>query len=101
MKWHPDRHQNDKDKEEAEVKFKEISEAYEVLSDKNKRQIYDVYGEEGLKAGAPPSDEGSSFSGFPAGGFGGFPGGGFPGGGTFTFTTSGGRKHIYISLNDV
>ncbi len=39
LKWHPDRHQNDK--EVAEKKFKEISEAYEVLSDKNKRQIYD------------------------------------------------------------
>jgi DnaJ family protein B protein 4 len=39
LKWHPDRHQNDK--EVAEKKFKEISEAYEVLSDKNKRGIYD------------------------------------------------------------
>ena len=39
LKWHPDRHQNEK--EIAEKKFKEISEAYEVLSDKNKRQIYD------------------------------------------------------------
>jgi DnaJ family protein B protein 4 len=39
LKWHPDRHQNDK--EVAEKKFKEISEAYEVLSDKNKRVVYD------------------------------------------------------------
>ena len=39
LMWHPDRHQNDK--EIAEKKFKEISEAYEVLSDKSKRGIYD------------------------------------------------------------
>ncbi|KAF0473741.1 dnaJ-like subfamily B member 13-like [Gigaspora margarita] len=82
LKWHPDRHQGSADKESAEKKFKEISEAYEVLSDKNKRQIYDTYGEEGLK-GAPPPDAGGQFSGFQ--GFQGFPGGG-P---TFTFRTGG------------
>ncbi|KAJ2791295.1 Molecular chaperone (DnaJ super) [Coemansia linderi] len=49
LKWHPDRHADDK--QDAEVKFKNISEAYEVLSDKQKRQIYDTYGEEGLKGG--------------------------------------------------
>ncbi|CAG8440660.1 10411_t:CDS:2 [Funneliformis caledonium] len=87
LKWHPDRHQGDKDKESAEIKFKEISEAFEVLSDKNKRQIYDMYGEEGLKGGAPPPDAGASFAGgFPAG-FN-FPGGG---GTTFTFSSSDGR----------
>jgi len=86
LKWHPDRHQTDKNKEEAEIKFKEISEAFEVLSDKNKRQIYDMYGEEGLKAGPPPAEgEGGGFAGFP-GGF-----GNFPGGTTFTFSSSGGR----------
>ena len=36
MKYHPDRNQSDK--ESAEKKFKEVSEAYEVLSDQNKRQ---------------------------------------------------------------
>jgi DnaJ-class molecular chaperone len=42
-KWHPDKHPNNKDY--AEEKFKEIAEAYDVLSDEQKRQIYDVYGE--------------------------------------------------------
>ena len=46
MKYHPDRNPDDK---EAEAKFKECSEAYEVLSDQKKRQIYDTYGHDGLK----------------------------------------------------
>lgn len=52
MKWHPDKNPNNK--KEAEAKFKQISEAYDVLSDPQKRLIYDQYGEEGLKNGAQP-----------------------------------------------
>ncbi|XP_015915765.1 dnaJ homolog subfamily B member 6 [Parasteatoda tepidariorum] len=50
LKWHPDK--NLDKKEEAEKKFKEINEAYEVLSDEKKRKIYDQYGKEGLDGGA-------------------------------------------------
>jgi molecular chaperone DnaJ len=46
LKWHPDR--NPQNKEEAEVKFRECTEAYSVLSDPQKRQVYDTYGHAGL-----------------------------------------------------
>ena len=50
MKHHPDR-AGDKDKGQAETKFKEAAEAYEVLSDPQKRQGYDQYGHQGVGAG--------------------------------------------------
>ncbi|XAR70917.1 hypothetical protein NMG60_11027959 [Bertholletia excelsa] len=58
MKWHPDK--NPTNKAEAEAKFKQLSEAYEVLSDSHKRQIYDQRGEEGLKDMPPPGSSGFS-----------------------------------------
>jgi molecular chaperone DnaJ len=46
LKWHPDR--NPENKHEAEARFRECTEAYSVLSDQEKRQIYDTYGHAGL-----------------------------------------------------
>lgn len=88
LKWHPDRNKNNA--EQAKIKFQEIGEAFEVLSDKNKRAVYDQLGEEGLKGGGAPPPGANGFSGgFPGGGFSSF--GGFPGGGahTFSFSTGG------------
>ena len=48
LKWHPDR--NPQNKEEAEAKFRECTEAYSVLSDAEKRQVYDTYGHAGLSS---------------------------------------------------
>ena len=49
LEWHPDRNP---DKPEAEDRFKEAAEAYEVLSDPQKRDIYNRFGHEGLGARA-------------------------------------------------
>lgn len=70
LKWHPDK--NPDNKKEAEEKFKAISEAYDVLSDKDKRSIYDCYGKEGLSAGSggggdPGFHHGASFRHFGGG----------------------------------
>ncbi|KAG2493632.1 hypothetical protein HYH03_008149 [Edaphochlamys debaryana] len=100
QKWHPDK--NPQNAEQATEKFKEISEAYDVLSDKDKRAVFDQFGEEGLKGGMPagpgagggpagagPSGMGGAggayhfdadmaeklFQSFFGGGFGGMPGG--------------------------
>ena len=63
MKFHPDRSPGDK---EAEAKFKEAKEAYEILSDTDKRAMYDQHGHAGLD----PSMGGRQGGGFQGGGFG-------------------------------
>lgn len=74
LKYHPDRNPA----EEAADKFKAISHAYEVLQDQEKREIYDKYGEEGLKNGGHQGHSADSiFEAFFGGGmFGGGGGGG-------------------------
>jgi molecular chaperone DnaJ len=94
-KYHPDLHPDDK---EAEVKFKEVNEAYEVLSDADKKARYDQYGFAGVD---PNYGAGAGAGGFGGGGFGDFDlgdifgsifGGGFGGGGGGSARRNGPRQ---------
>ncbi len=112
LKYHPDKNQGDS---AAEAKFKDISEAYEVLSDEQKRQMYDQFGANALKgggAGGGPGGAGFSsmedalrtFMGAFGGGRGGdsvfesFFGGGF-GGGHAEYVTQGASKKAEIKIS--
>ena len=95
-KYHPDMNPGDK---EAEAKFKEANEAYDVLSDKDKRQKYDQFGHAAFD---PSAGGGSGF-----GGFGGFGGGDFDFGDIFSSFFGGGgggsrsRRNMPIDGEDV
>lgn len=82
QKLHPDKHPNDKS---AEARFKAVNHAYDVLSDPQKRKLYDEFGEEGIREGFNPEQarayrNWSARGGGGGGGAGGVGQGGFGGG---------------------
>lgn len=79
LEWHPDRHKDDK--EAAEKRFKEINQAYQVLSDPQKKSAYDQFGHAAFTPGGGMGGQGSPFGGQQSGRWGPF---------TYTYTTSGG-----------
>jgi DnaJ homolog subfamily B member 4 len=91
LKYHPDKN---KDNPNAVEKFKELSQAYEVLSDPEKRKTYDQYGLEFLLRGGPPPPEPGSGGGF--GGAGPMPGG-MPSGFNFGGMPAGGAREFHFS----
>jgi len=112
MKHHPDRVESSK-KKEAEEKFKKISEAYAVLSDPQKKQLYDQYGHAGIDSRYTTEDifRGTDFSSFFGGGGGGisdiidqlFGGSGFSSSGRGSRRRAGDdmQLQVNITLEDV
>lgn len=93
LKWHPDK--NLDNRETAERNFKRLAEAYEVLSDSRKRQIYDQYGKDGLMQGGGGASGGpAGFSGGMADLFGAF------GGGPFNPFGGGGGGGMFFGFRD-
>ena len=101
MKYHPDR--NTDNSEDAEAKFKEAKEAYEVLNDANKRAAYDQYGHAGVDpsmGGRPGGGGGAGFEDIFGDVFGDIFGGGRRGGGAQAHRGSDLQYNLELSLED-